>query len=185
MKTRITAILCIVAVFGAAVMVALPAKAGIVGGPHDLSVSLGIEEICVPCHAPHNSRSPLDGPIWNHALSDQTFMRNGEVVTLGWSSKLCMGCHDGVTAVGSYGNLAGLDPLTGGAAIGTDLTNDHPIGVDYPLSGHGWYDPVAVPEVGDLLEDGKVECSSCHRAHSASIRIGMVGSALCLTCHNK
>jgi predicted CXXCH cytochrome family protein len=159
------------------------AKGAMATGPHDLRTRLGIDQICVPCHAPHNAREADSGPIWNHALTEETFMRNGEVVTVSLSTKRCLSCHDGVTAIGSYGALAGSDPLTGGEAIGTELTDDHPISVDY-AAGHGLNDPT-LPEVETLLSDGKVECSSCHRTHSTNLRVTMVGSALCLTCHAK
>jgi predicted CXXCH cytochrome family protein len=174
-----------VAVLGAVTLVVIPNATGaITSGPHDLRSRLGIDQICVPCHEPHNAREGDSGPIWNHAVTDETFMRNGEEVTISLKSKRCLGCHDGVTALGSYGPFAGDDPITGGAAIGTELTDDHPISVDYPVGGHGMNDPT-LPAVAKLIVDGKVECGSCHSTHSASLKVTMVGSALCLTCHAK
>jgi predicted CXXCH cytochrome family protein len=120
-------------------------------------------------------------------MTTQTFTRHGEEVTLGHSSKMCLSCHDGVTAVGSYGNMAGTDPITGGAAIGTDLTNDHPIGVDYATSSSHGLEPVE--DVERYLEDGKVECGSCHYAHGGRdnkfLNTTIAGSALCRNCHQR
>jgi len=158
------------------------------GTAHDLRTRLSINQVCLPCHAPHNALNADDGPIWNHAVTTQTFTRNGDTVTLGESSKLCLSCHDGVTAVGSYGSVIGSDPITGSAAIGNNLTDDHPIGIDYPVGSHIYVDPTTDTTVAGMLEDGKVECGSCHRAHSAGVdgkylRVTIVDSALCRTCH--
>lgn len=164
------------------------------GSPHDMRTRLGITQVCVPCHAPHNAKNPLDGPIWNHALTTQTFTRTSwetgasAPVTLGKASKLCMGCHDGVTAVGSYGNFTGSGSggaLSGGAALGNDLTGSHPVGVEY--TGGGVLESATT--VASYLVDGKVECTSCHRAHSWGepdhkfLRVTIGGSQLCRVCH--
>ena len=182
----------------AAIMVAGPAFAAdpadptsgtMDGGPHDMNLRITIpgNQVCVVCHAPHNAIEPLAGPIWNHALPAGPFLRNGVDVTstLGNSSKKCLGCHDGVTSIGAYGSNAGdpADVVTGGAAIGTNLTDDHPVGIVYAdATAHGMED-VADPLVAGRLKDGKVECGSCHRAHSAGLVKTMDGSQLCRLCH--
>ena len=165
------------------------------GGAHDFSASFGNGQICLPCHAPHSALNGASGPIWNHTLTAQTFQRTDwetgttATVTLGKSSKMCMSCHDGVTNIDAFGGAVGSSVMTGGAAIGTDLTNSHPIGVDYAAvqAAHSHtYEPVSVVE--GYLEDGKVECSSCHRAHSAGtegkfLRKTISGSQICRVCH--
>ena len=100
---------------------------------------------------------------------------------------------------------------------GTVLTNDHPISFIYDdalatLDGE-LNDPSTSPSglgntiMEDLLDNGRLECSSCHDPHisrntegcsgchivhggpltgqTLSLRIDNSGSALCLKCHNK
>lgn len=191
MKTTALGLAALLAVAGTA-------WAGVADGAHNLNGWNGLVidqgQLCVPCHAPHNAYSYQAGPLWNHQMQTTEFTRNGEVVDLDAESKLCMSCHDGVTAVGNYGGKTDDNHLvTGDAAIGTTLDDDHPMGVDYPTSGHGWYDEVDDPDEWDTLQgyladDGTVQCGSCHRAHSASIRgpnhQGNAGSGLCLVCHD-
>ncbi|WP_223923278.1 hypothetical protein [Geobacter sp. AOG2] len=52
------------------------------------------------------------------------------------SSRLCMSCHDGVTAIDQHGSVfstTGSVSMSNDAAVGRngDLTNDHPIGFSY------------------------------------------------------
>lgn len=119
-------------------------------------------EICVFCHAPHNS-SPSK-PMWNQQESGATYnvyesqtlaaTLSPNAPVLGQptgSSKLCLSCHDGTIAIGSLLNLpgaqmtgsftvtgtgitAGKISSTSTAYIGTDLRDDHPISFDYSLS---------------------------------------------------
>jgi len=154
------------------VLISAPAWAQhIVGSPHDLSTRLGIGEVCLPCHAPHNAPNAAVGPLWNHALTNNSsapaganllgpaaanFSKNGTSTTLYSSSLLCMGCHDGVTAVGDFSvinshitvndttdaiqNLTGARVVNGVFVndVGVNLTYVHPVGVKYPqLSGSG------------------------------------------------
>ncbi len=162
-------------------------KGGLDGTDHDLRTRLGINQICLPCHVPHHGVEADEGPLWNHAVTTQTFTRHGENVTLGHSSKLCMSCHDGVTAVSSYGGSIGSDPIVGGANLGNDLTDDHPVGVEYPTSGPYEPNSSAGTNVARYLEDGKVECASCHYAHGGLdgkfLRVTIVNSQLCRVCH--
>jgi len=152
---------------------------------HDLRTRLSINRICLPCHAPHNAAAAEDGPMWNHQITTQDFTRNSEAVTLEGSSKLCMSCHDGVTAVGNFGTTTTAnDPITGTENIGTDLTDSHPIGIEYPEESHTLY---AKADVARYLEDDKVECGSCHYAHGGQdgkfLRVTIVNSELCGVCH--
>ena len=179
--------------FGCAVVLALtcgPVLAAIDDNtPHDMRTRLGITQICLPCHAPHRGPAASEGPLWNHQLTTATFVRNGVTVTLTGTSKFCMSCHDGVTAVGNYGSITtSTDKITGGAALGTDLTDDHPIGADYAAAYSAnptWYKDASLAKG---LVDGKVQCTSCHRVHSWGtdhkyLSTTIVGSALCKNCH--
>lgn len=139
------------------------------------------------------------------------------------TSIVCLGCHDGTLGTAVVNTYTGSDkhdlvnaPGSGGIPdtsswpncrrchgemygnpatvwLGTDLSNDHPIGMIYPTPAmdnelrtppspiDGWAD---VP-----LFSGRVECSSCHAVHDPTIvpflRRPMAGSGLCLNCHIK
>ncbi|NPA16106.1 MAG: cytochrome c3 family protein [Aquificae bacterium] len=88
-----------------------------------------------------------------------------------------------------------------------DLSDDHPVGLEYipgraglaskdkRIDTLGWIvsgdiDGNGYPSIGDLLRNGKVECTSCHNPHVNGVRFlrvdgGNSGSQLCLTCHEK
>lgn len=127
----------------------------------------GTTEICVFCHTPHGADSTAAVPLWNKKMSNAsayttynslgTSSLDGATVAVGSVSLACLSCHDGTQAMnvminqpGSGGyNSAGVafgsvskgeGTLSDGkiTKIGTDLTNDHPIGIQYaggPKSG--------------------------------------------------
>ncbi len=119
--------------------------------PHDFSrydweINDGIPqgEICLPCHTPHNAypyasqkTDALSLPLWNHKLTQQSFTLWSTNYSLGVKSRFCLGCHDGQTGLDSYGGTdtsLGSRQMTGENMIGTDLTDDHPVGVQYPMA---------------------------------------------------
>jgi len=200
------------------------ANAGtIVGTAHDLSANgYSGGEICVVCHTPHNSDTTIaEAPLWNHAITGVTFsmyssdtldaIQDGQPTG---TSKLCLSCHDGVTAVDSFGGNTGTIVMNGAVAVGLDgLANDHPISIAYDTAlsqtDPGLYDPVVatvtIGEGGDktrtgtvdelMLSAGKVQCTSCHDVHNNFVgggtndqpflKVSKGGSRICLTCHNK
>lgn len=123
-------------------------------------VTVGTDEICVFCHTPHAAASG-SAPLWNKGAVSTSYTTystttsstlDGEVLAVGSISLACLSCHDGtqamdnmVNAPGSGGyNAAGLSAgytwtganqtagkITGVANLGSDLTNDHPIGIRY------------------------------------------------------
>jgi predicted CXXCH cytochrome family protein len=150
------------------------ANAQIVGSKHDLSRATGggnwggtsvEDQVCIYCHTPHHA-STTQLPLWNRQDATETFTPydsptyDGTFTDPGGQpqgeSKLCMSCHDGVTAlnalVHSYSGMpvmdGGFDQLgdvyypgspfsphmganigelfPGGSATG-NLANDHPI----------------------------------------------------------
>src|SRR5678815_4935901 len=154
-------------------------------------------EICKPCHTPHNAvAEDVSGAIWSHTLSQASYTLAGGVTlaqedALDPYSRLCMSCHDGTVA---------LDAFVGGSAtsflgpanknyIGTDLSNDHPVGNEavYPLSNTSgsFQNTVAgrggAPAVGTSVPaqgkgqlplrkatngtDYVVSCGTCHNPH--------------------
>ena len=178
----------------------------------------GTRQVCVFCHTPHNASTT--GPLWNHDtnVSQGYLMYGSDTMDMLQSpaprdpSLLCLSCHDGAIAVNSLNNVpgpegagsygtpgrAGLDGtgrLTSSsvAYVGTDLRNDHPVGLTYDSTR----DTAFHPRTGDgasypdrLLYLGLyVECTSCHNPHdntySDFLIESNVGSALCTRCHNK
>jgi hypothetical protein len=124
------------------------------GSVHDMRVfaSTNIDPLgrgsCLYCHTPHNS----DGagtPLWNkeHIPTDSsgwkpyvwaTPTNKGIAITdpLQGPTRLCMSCHDGVTAIDQHGGAlpnGGTGFMSLEAAVGRnkDLTDDHPIGFSY------------------------------------------------------
>ena len=101
-------------------VVALPAAAfgQISNTPHNLnnwegleiSTPRGVNQVCLPCHVPHNAyydAGTITQVLWNHEETDVTF----EMYTTGSGqqgdqpegpSKMCLSCHDGVTAIDSW-----------------------------------------------------------------------------------
>lgn len=78
------------------------------------------QRVCVFCHTPHNAlpNGRVPAPLWNHAPSNVTLMpytwaapANSPIPfntdPLIGPSRLCMGCHDGVTAVDTHGSSGG------------------------------------------------------------------------------
>lgn len=176
--------------------------AGIAGTRHDLSTSTADNQLCVVCHTPHSGTTTTDAPLWNHALTTQSFtMYSSSTLDATMPgdgpagvSKLCLSCHDGVTGILDYGSNTGTSTMVGLPAIGLDdLTNDHPVSFVYDsalaTADGSLFDPEATPAVADLLYNGQVECASCHDVHddtnSPFLRMSNANSALCLTCHDK
>jgi len=180
------------------------AATGLAGSKHDFSTMANASgQICIACHAPHNGGNNL---LWNHTASTATYTMyasstmNAQAGTPGSTSKLCLSCHDGTVAIDSFGGLtpaAGI--ITGAAKLGIDLSNDHPIGIDYTdtlaTEDGGLKVPSTAAALGGtiatkLLFANKLECASCHDVHNALgnvklVRINNAGSALCTTCHTK
>lgn len=187
------------------------AQAQITGSKHDFSSSAWSGgEICKPCHTPHFANSAA-GRLWNHALSNATYTlfegEAGDSSDLDRESRLCMGCHDGTVALDSFGGTTGINFINAGAKIGTDLTDDHPIGGDaiYPTGTSTRFNAQnashqVVSAWGTLRlkswtdHDGNeqwvVGCRTCHNVHNAGnfshmLNFSNQSSHICLTCHIK
>jgi predicted CXXCH cytochrome family protein len=154
-------------------------------------------------------------PLWNHLLSKATytiysqgynFWKEG-AATIGnpdGSSKLCLSCHDGTVALANFNTyttgVTTMANVNGGVSnLATDLSTTHPISFTYDANlltkDHKIWDPTATPSgvhsgtiSQDMLENGKVQCVSCHDPHNGAgvthlLIKSNVGSALCFTCH--
>jgi predicted CXXCH cytochrome family protein len=178
----------------------------------------GAQETCIFCHTVHNAGAT--GALWNHETNTgQSYQMYGSnTIDMNQSlnphegSLVCLSCHDGTIAINSLNNLpgpegAGTYGIPGGsgldgsgrmatssaAFVGTDLSDDHPVGITYdstkdldfhPKTGN----PLSYPD--KLLSDGLyVECSSCHNPHDNTYSNFLIesnaNSNLCLRCHIK
>ena len=195
----------IVLLIPAVLTVALVATGqSIIGSEHDFTGTFGNGQLCIPCHTPHNAypdaTAEIKQVLWNHEETDAVFTMYttlaGNTGTMDGTSKLCLSCHDGVTAMDNYGGFTGgVEVMTGSASFGVDLTNDHPIGIEYPPSDASQtplpgYHATPQGNVKLAMVNGvpRVECSSCHDPHNTSndemLRDTKNGSTLCLNCHD-
>jgi len=180
---------------------------GIVGTTHDFSSEVWSGgQICLPCHVPHNAQTDEDGSamvLWNHTVTKETFtMYTGFILERtdrdqdeqpGGASKLCLSCHDGVTAVDAFGGGPESPSVFATTSLGIDLRDDHPIGIQYPPDGFAGFKPRANLSPVKLVTRGgktdRIECTSCHEPHSNDfgmfLRMDNTGSAMCLQCHDK
>lgn len=173
-------------------------------------------EICLPCHSTHAiDTSVTNAPLWNHELVDPTttYTLYGGATgvvrdeALDGTSILCMSCHDGTVALDSFSGMAGTNFIAGRELLGTDLSNDHPVGAtgEYPTAAYvTWFQPLStwvgtkhgwgLVTMNDPANPGStidvVSCISCHEPHNSGgydhmTRVSNANSALCLTCHIK
>ncbi|MCB9849868.1 MAG: cytochrome C [Phycisphaerales bacterium] len=177
----------------------------VVNTAHNLNNYPGVtipgNQVCLPCHTPHNALlAGEDNVLWNHGETGETFVMYSSTANQPEGpSKMCLSCHDGVTAIDNYGGNSGSIVMTGDAALGTDLSDDHPIGVEYPTSAPADYNAPASfsPGIGGgtgvqlvtISGIERVECTSCHHVHNNGLgnflRVPIQESYLCLQCHIK
>lgn len=202
---------------GVALSVTVAAHAAsIKGSAHDLSDSNGgaysETQLCVFCHTPHNSNDYTSAtlsaaPLWNHQVTQETSYTlyssigsatlNASLGQPGDISKACLSCHDGTIAINAYGGATTGTALGAvNANLGTDLSDDHPVGFTFDTAlqtaDGELNDPSAAPISGWLFGVGKdqMECATCHDVHNTPgvsyfLRVSNVQSGLCLTCHAK
>jgi hypothetical protein len=168
------------------------------------------------------------GLLWNHQVSSATYLMYAEDTHTNFIdgasdaeptgiSKLCLGCHDGTIAIDEFDNKIGTPQSTfisaydagfqtpGIPDVGTDknLSNTHPISIEYDNVADQNLKPTTAAmglsgTIGDVLDGGKVQCSTCHDVHDQEsvalthlLRVaqttaqGGTASGLCLTCHIK
>ena len=175
----------------------------------------------------HNRTEQLfmNGLLWNHQVSTATYtmydsvwsstLNNTQSPQPDGIAKLCLGCHDGSVGVNQFDNNADgsrPDPLVyiqdidagfqipGGLNTG-DLRGTHPLSIMYNGTDPGLNpdtDPMGTSgTIAQVLDNGKVQCSSCHDVHDSAgeavadthlLRVlnnDTNPSGLCLTCHDK
>jgi predicted CXXCH cytochrome family protein len=168
--------------------------------------------MCVSCHMPHSDYDGAQAPLWGHdttntaagqftmyssATMDATVPAGPQGV-----SQACLSCHDGTIAVNAYpGNTAAAVSITAGdALLGQDLSNDHPISIEYDAGGAEFFNRPTANWAGTATDSlplyaNQVECGSCHNPHdhttftantvSGSAFLRDNATDICVTCHNK
>jgi predicted CXXCH cytochrome family protein len=169
-------------------------------------------EICKPCHTPHNAMPiSVSGRLWNHELTTASYTLNGSntttsagtaVADMDRVSRLCLSCHDGTVALDSFGGVTAPATGTGSniipqyANLGTDLSNDHPVGLKAVMKDEtGRYKPITYSSgtvsyngvslrlvdagttrtvtladgTSETRKDFAVGCYTCHSAHGEGI----------------
>ncbi len=196
-----------------ALMFAAPAIAAVTGTAHDLSsgtTSSNTDEICVFCHTPHGASAAGFAPLWNRTSVNATVVYGNPAGTMdavptlasvnASDAVLCLSCHDGASVAGNLTNppnaLGGAQPtvtatVSANATLGTDLSNDHPVGFVYDaalVAADGELQAVTTQALYGAGSD-TMWCSSCHDVHDNTNSPFLIstnaGSALCLTCHIK
>jgi predicted CXXCH cytochrome family protein len=182
--------------------------AGMVGSAHDFSgEGWSGSQICIVCHTPHSAdTSQANAPLWNHetTTASYTTYSSPTMDVLPQQprpiSKLCLSCHDGSVAVDSFGGMTGGTFIVGDANLETDLSDDHPVSVEWqhqtvrtsPFCANCHFGPPR--EIVFFRPGGSgaiwIECATCHDVHNTTglpnlLRRTIVSSELCLTCHEK
>ena len=157
---------------------------------------------CLFCHVPHAGSQAVSGlPLWNPARSltnptvFYTGLRNGTITITGVDAKgtqTCLGCHATGTAA-SMGTTNSM-PAGSNAIVGTDLSNDHPVGnqVVITFGANGMQSSITLGGLTLVSGTSSMQCSTCHDVHNAT-NVVQPGSKLlrsytgdfCIACHNK
>lgn len=183
----------------------------VVNTVHNLSASgpgtikaVSESEVCIFCHTPHNSKPAA--PLWNRNDPGATYILYSSSTVQSvpgqpdGSSTLCLSCHDGTIALGNVLSRssdisfsAGITKMPPGMSnLTTDLSDDHPVSFLYnsALSAADGQlkDPSAI-SYPVSLENGKVQCTSCHDPHVNLYTDFLVTSnrfsELCFKCHDR
>lgn len=161
-------------------------------------------QICVFCHTPHHASS--EGPLWNRKSTTVSFFKRYSSTTLtiddpsvrsiseygqpNGSSRLCLSCHDGVTALGAVfttpmslvpSNIHFTDVQGGRSGADVNLayqtySTHHPVSFKYNDTVRNilhaapynkteyWYSPPSSTEV-KLDRQERMQCTTCHDPH--------------------
>jgi predicted CXXCH cytochrome family protein len=190
--------------------------ASVVNSPHNLTVNgtgdvkaATEQNVCVFCHTPHHANGAT--PLWNHSMSSvsnyvvygSARLTNMNIIVPqpNGSSRLCLSCHDGTVALGDVSSGApavamqnSVTTMPAGANnLGTDLSQDHPVSLDYDacVAADNTLTPRASVDKRVKFETvggiSRVQCTSCHDPHDDQFGNFLVmdnsGSALCTSCH--
>lgn len=212
---RAAAIILVVSCFGLGHSLAAAPKVSENGNKHNLSsTNVGVtykatanptdarsNQICIFCHTPHNARTQT--VLWNRADPTTVFGRysSSSLVIRGsaeaqygepnGSSRLCLSCHDGVTALGAVLNGAPIDfgasdKITGIAKFDANKVKNghHPVSFFYKdaallaalnaktgtfASTYTFPTDASVPAdvqaAVKLDKEKRMQCTTCHDPH--------------------
>jgi len=146
-------------------------------------------DFCASCHNEQSNQNAA-AMHWSairkaHIKSDSSrgFGAGG---SLDGESRRCLGCHDGVNASESKN----ATPWSGGGGRHGVRTDNHTVGVRYPMAGSRGaaqsLRPAGMLPEQVRLPDGKISCVSCHDLYSrerAFLTVPLDDSQLCFTCH--
>lgn len=183
--------------------------------------NLTTAEICVFCHTPHQANTAVAAPLWNKNLPGSTYtvytsatmdtaLTSADITGV---SLACLSCHDGTQTVDNMVNEpgSGLDTVSfiPDAAsnmnavgpdvpnLGTNLSNDHPIGMNYCSATSP--DNALIETCGDADFNPFVEGTTTGRLFVSSVGnttfdkttdlplYGIAGDnaeVVCATCHD-
>ena len=170
----------------------------------------------------------LNGLLWNHGVSAATYtmydstwsstLDGAQSTQPDGVAKLCLGCHDGTIAIDTFdkyiGTAGDIKTIYGGAVkafevpsfadgANEDLRGTHPLSITYDTAADANLNPTTTAmgtsgTIADVLDNGKVQCSTCHDVHdqesvagthllrvAQTVAAGGTASGLCLTCHDK
>lgn len=178
-------------------------------------------QICVFCHTPHGAVA--NAPLWNRPDPDymgsfltrpglDSGISNATIITNtlyddtsgdypNGASKLCLSCHDGVTAIGIVTNGDSIDmtfPNLASSPSKIELTTSHPISFVYNSDVKNFLGAAYIwPTTAYLDSSSRVQCTICHQPHQDTQGFGggiypfwRVGSGsladyntVCESCH--
>ena len=170
------------------------------------------QRICVFCHTPHGASAK--GALWNRQdpvgpNGDGSFPLYGNLAALSideigaakytntdptveypnGASRLCLSCHDGVSAVGEVINGGPLASLAMSTQATIDLSTSHPISFVYDgtvlaaltsVAGKGNY---LLPPATYLDAQQRMQCTACHDPHVDTRVAGAGGYSLPMWAH--
>lgn len=208
MIRRLIPLLTIITLFGTSTALL---SQSIVNSVHNLSVTgpgtikaSSESEICIFCHTPHQSQPYA--PLWNRNDPGSLYILYNSSSSQAapgqpdGSSILCLSCHDGTIALGNVLSRTSEISFAGGVTLmppgssnlTTDLADDHPVSFIYNAAlaaADGQLKDPAVISHPVALEDGKVQCTSCHDPHNDIFGNFLVTtnrfSELCFKCHDR
>jgi hypothetical protein len=182
------------------------------------------QQICVFCHTPHRASS--EGPLWNRKATTVSFFKRYSSRTLAiddagaigiseygqpnGSSRLCLSCHDGVTALGAVfttpGAFTSVDiPFTKNTIGYETYSSHHPVSFKYNqavrnlLRGTTYNKQFKInpPATYDgnvkLDKQERMQCTTCHDPHQDKSTVPgpttpfwttTTYDSACMSCHD-